>query len=423
MLTNLSALGDQPTQGSAQAYQDRSSVLVLGRGIHGPWNEGGRVITRNLIQVIGQMRPVHALSLSQDRFRERALQVPYVSHLFNHLDYGAKSDYLAIPHVADYVKKLVQQHQVEVAHLVNVPLALAPILQSQGVKVVSHVVLTRQMYQGKVERARAILGWRLFDQWVTAYACNCEQIRKSLTAQGYPQEKLHLVPPPTDTTLFKPMDRAAARRQLGLPEDAFIVAYIGTISPLRFPAGEIVQALQKAAPQIPNLRLEIFAPVATHGYNIEWAKEHTRHAEESSLPLTTHLRDLSEPEKVVVYNAADVVLLPFTAPVAVEPPLTMLEAMACQAIVAAAPFANRSAIAKNHVNGMTYETADQLAERLVSVAQLGRIERARMAYQARQDMLQHYSFAAAAEATRHLWGKIGIQQAVSLASPLKQQNG
>lgn len=420
MLTNLSALGDST---SAQAYSDRSSVLVLGRGIHGPWNEGGRVITRNLIQVIGQMRPVHALSLTQDRFREQALQVSYVSHLFNHLEYGAKSDYLSIPHVANYVKKLVQEYRVEVAHLLNVPLALAPILQNHGVKVVSHVVLTRQMYQGKVERARAILGWRVFDQWVTAYACNCEQIRESLAAQGYPKEKLHLVPPPTDTNLFKAMDRVAARRKLGLPEDAFIVAYIGTISPLRFPAGEIVQALQKAAPQIPNLRMEIFAPVATHAYNIEWAKEHVRHAEETSIPLTTHLHDLSETEKVVVYNAADVVLLPFSAPVAVEPPLTLLEAMACQAIVAAAPFANRSAIVKNNINGTTYETPDQLAERLVSVAQLSRQERVRMAYQARQDMLQHYSFAAAAEATSQLWKAIGVGQAVSVASSLMQQNG
>jgi glycosyltransferase involved in cell wall biosynthesis len=422
MLTTLSALG-QASQASAQTFQNRSSALVLGRGIHGPWNEGGRVITRNLIQVIGQMRPVHALSLSQERFRQQASQESYVSHLYNHLEYGAKSDYLAVPHVAKYVKQLVQEHPVDVAHLINVPLALAPILHNQGVKVVTHVLLTRQMYQGTVERARAVLGWRLFDPWISAYACNCEQIREGLLAQGYPKEKLHLVPPPTDTNLFKPMDRAAARRKLGLPEDAFIVAYIGTISPLRFPAGEIVQALQKAAPQIPNLRLEIFAPVATHGYNIEWAKEHTRHAEESAIPMTTNLRDLSEVEKVVVYNAADVVLLPFTAPVAVEPPLTMLEAMACQAIVAAAPFANRSAITNNSINGTTYETPDQLAERLVFVANMSRQERVRMAYQARQDMIQYYSFAAAAEATRHLWEAIGIQQAVSATSLLQQQNG
>lgn len=423
MLTTVSALGKQPSQAKLQNHENTASALVLGRGIHGPWNEGGRVITRNLIQVIGQMRPVHALSLTQDRFREQAAQESYVSHLYNHLEYGAKSDYLAVPHVSNYVKKLVQDHQVDVAHLINVSLALAPILHNQGVKVVTHVVLTRQMYQGAVERARAILGWRVFDPWISAYACNCEQIRDSLLAQGYPEHKLHLVPPPTDTILFKPMDRAAARRQLGLPEDAFIVVYIGTISPLRFPAGEIVQALQKAAPHIPNLRLEIFAPVATHGYNIEWAKEHTRHAEESAIPLTTNLRDLSEAEKVVVYNAADVVLLPFTAPVAVEPPLTMLEAMACQAIVAAAPFANRSEITKNYINGTTYETPDQLAERLVTVAQLSQQERTRLAYQARQDMLQFYSFAAAAEATRHLWQAIGIQQAASATSSLQQQNG
>ena len=298
--------------------------------------------------------------------------------------------------------------QSDVAHLVGLPLALAPWLRRRGIAVVSHVTLAQQSYRGPVERLRAAIGWRCFDRWVDAYACTSQAVSDALAAQGYPAAKLRVVPPPIDVGRFHRVDRAAARRALGLPEDAFPVVYIGTVSPLRFPAEQVLRALTLAAEHIPNLRLAVFAPVGTHPYNLTWAAGHVRRAVAgSALPVAVEPRDLSEEQKIALYCAADVVLLPFSAPVAVEPPLTLLEAMACQATVAVAPAANRSQIVANRWNGIAYSAPEDLAQRLVQLHALGEPVQRALGAAARASIVERYSFAAVAQVLAGLWRDLG----------------
>lgn len=388
------------------------TALVLGRGVHAPWNEGRRLITRQFAQVVGHVRPVRTLSLTNETFRDAITTDDSISHIYSRMGYSALGDYAALPAIIRAVGNILEREQVEVAHLIGVPLMIAPWLRQQGVRVVSHVSLTRQVYQNTVERLRANLGWRAFDPWIDAYACNGSQVRADLLNQGHERHKLHLVPPMIDSQLFQPMSQQTAREALRLPDDAFVVSYVGTVSPLRFPASEIIRALQLAAPAIPNLRLEVMVPVATHAYNLAWANNNVDQAARgSAVPISIHLRDLTEAEKVLVYNAADVVLLPFGAPVAVEPPLTLLEAMSCARPVAAAPYANRSGIVANRSNGLSYESAEQLAAQLVWLAQQSPAQRAELAARARADVISQHSFAAVAAATQQMWDAIGLRRA------------
>jgi D-inositol-3-phosphate glycosyltransferase len=299
------------------------------------------------------------------------------------------------------------------------PLALAPWLWQRGIPVVSHVTLAQQSYRGPVERLRAALGWRCFDRWVGAYACTSEVLRAARAAQGYPAAKLRVVVPPIDVGRFHRVDRAAARRALGLPEDDFQVIYIGTVSPLRFPADDVLRALTLAAEHIPNLRLAVFAPVGTHPYNLTWAAGHVRRAIAGcALPVSVEPRDLSEEQKIALYCAADVVLLPFSAPVAVEPPLTLLEAMACQATVAVAPAANRSQIVANRWNGIAYSAPEELARRLVQLHALGAPVQRALGVAARASVVERYSFAAVAQALAGLWRELGAAQLPRVAAAL-----
>ena len=222
--------------------------------------------------------------------------------------------------------------------------------------------------------------------------------------RGYPAAKLHVVPPPIDVACFQPADRVAARHALDLPVDGFVVAYLGTLSPLRFPIEMIVRALALAAPGIRDLRLAVFAPVSTHPYNVVWAEQHVARASAgSAVPVTVQLRDLREDEKHLLYSAADVVLLPFAAPVAVEPPLTLLEAMACGATVAAAPAANRSAVVEDGANGTTFDTPELLGARLGELFDRGPVYRAALGAAARATIEARFGFARVARALEAVW--------------------
>jgi glycosyltransferase involved in cell wall biosynthesis len=351
---------------------------------------------------------MRALSLTHEQYVGRREQSLVVEHIVTQRPYGARGDYAALRPITRALEAILGGEPVDVAHLVGLPLALAPWLRRRGIAVVAHVTLAQQSYRGPIERLRAAVGWRCFDRWVDTYACTSPAVSDALAAQGYPAAKLKIVPPPIDVGRFHRVDRAIARRALGLPKDAFLVAYIGSVSPLRFPADQVLRALTLAAERIPNLSLAVFAPVGTHPYNLGWAAGHVRRAVAgSTLPVAVEPRDLSEDQKIALYCAADVVLLPFSAPVAVEPPLTLLEAMACQSTVAVAPAANHSQIVANRWNGIAYRAPEDLAQRLVQLHALGAPAQRALGAAARASIVERYSFAAVAQVLAGLWREMG----------------
>ncbi|MFW5811882.1 MAG: glycosyltransferase [Alkalispirochaetaceae bacterium] len=54
-----------------------------------------------------------------------------------------------------------------------------------------------------------------------------ERLRDEVLRLGAAPEKVEVIPNDVDTERFRPMDRTEARRRLGLPEEAFIVAFTG----------------------------------------------------------------------------------------------------------------------------------------------------------------------------------------------------
>jgi glycosyltransferase involved in cell wall biosynthesis len=103
-------------------------------------------------------------------------------------------------------------------------------------------------------------------------------------------------------------------------------------------------------------------------------------------------------------QAADLIILPFAAPEAVEPPLTLLEAMACEAAVLVSPAANLSGLVRNWETGFTFESADQFADYLVAVT--GSPERAAtLRTRARQCVEAEHSLEALGGAINQVWAR------------------
>lgn len=132
-----------------------------------------------------------------------------------------------------------------------------------------------------------------------------------------PESKVHAVHLGVDTGVFRPMEKEHAKRTLGLPEDSRIMLHVGSEEPRKnIPA--LINAfhgLQKGIPEALLLRA---------GERRKATREHIK-----KLGLEKKVRycqGLSKEELALLYNAADVFVLPsfnegFGLPV--------LEAMAC----------------------------------------------------------------------------------------------
>ena len=377
-------------------------VLVIGRALHAPWNEGTRVIGRGVVELARAAgRETLLISLTQPAF---ALREPGVRHVGSTHAYGARGDYAGLPGLARAVRAEARSGRFSVAHVVGLPLALAPVLRLSGLRVVAHVALTHHVEHGRLETARSLAAGRVYAPLIDAYACASTPVHDELRERGYPERKLFTCVPPVDTQTYASRGRASSRSTLGWDADAFTVAYVGQVAEQRFPADQI--ARQLASLPFPA-RLELYAPATTHERNPARVARIRASFADAGVPATVRTEDLADDAKAMISSAADVQLFPFTAPAAIEPPLTLVEAMACAATVLVLPHANASRLVVDGRSGAFPRSLAELGTALCRLAELGADGRAQLGIAARATVVDRFSRAAAARELETLWRAIG----------------
>jgi D-inositol-3-phosphate glycosyltransferase len=73
-------------------------------------------------------------------------------------------------------------------------------------------------------------------------------------------DAVEVIHPGVDLSVFRPRDRAAARRELDLPEDAVVLMFAGRIQPLKAP-DVLLRAVDVLLEQDPSLRGRLVVPV------------------------------------------------------------------------------------------------------------------------------------------------------------------
>ncbi len=148
-------------------------------------------------------------------------------------------------------------------------------------------------------------------------------------------EKVVVVPPGVDLSVFSPGDQGAARASLGLSADAKVLLFVGRIQPLKAP-----EVLVKAAAELlgrhPDWRGQLV--VAVLGGPSGSGLEHPQSLQEltAELGLTAQVRfvpPVSRPELARWYRAADLVAVPSHSE---SFGLVAVEAQACGTPVVAA---------------------------------------------------------------------------------------
>ncbi|WP_324339989.1 glycosyltransferase family 4 protein [Baekduia sp.] len=377
------------------------SVLVVGRTLHEPFNEGTRVIGRNL--ALSAARSGHhaqIISLSEPGYADAAEVggVP-LHHVVRRPTRSPLGDYRAVPALAAAVRSAAAAGPVNRIHLIGVPLMLAAGVRRQGRTIVNHVVLhAAETGLPATDRLREMLGWRVADRWIDGHAATSETVRAALENDGWNRAKLSVLEPAIDTDRF--LRRTAEAHAPG----TLRILYVGNIAPERFPAADVVLMLEGVAARSSlRLQLDVFAPITFRRDNAQWAARFPRSA---TVEVSVHLEDLTEQRKVEVYSGADVALYPFTRPVAVEPPLTILETMACETVPVVTAPANRSAIVEDGRTGLTCRDRAALGTALERFAGLSPAERAAMGHAAREAVVRRFGFGSIASDTELLWRRL-----------------
>ena len=125
-------------------------------------------------------------------------------------------------------------------------------------------------------------------------------------------EQVAIVPPGVDLDLFSPGSRSAARRALGVPEDAYLLLFVGRIQPLKAP-DVLLRAAARLVELDPSLRDRLVVAVVGGPSGSGLARPESLQSLAAELGLTDVVRFVPPvPQDLLPqwYRAADVTVVP-----------------------------------------------------------------------------------------------------------------
>lgn len=164
--------------------------------------------------------------------------------------------------------------------------------------------------------------------------------------------RIGVIPCGVNLDLFRPADRTASRRLLGLSPDADIVLYVGRFAPLKG-LDRLLSAFKLLRFRFPRLQLMIVG-----GDGPQAASSRSLTALTRRLAISDAVRfagRVEQPELPPYYNAADLLVLPSHYE---SFGLVVLEALACGTPVVAAPVGAVESIIREGLNGIVLGSND-----------------------------------------------------------------
>lgn len=312
-------------------------VCFVGYGISSPWNEGKRVVSRNIIDALKKYTDLDVSVVSSIGKKEEKMSgVEYVNSTWL-TRYTRYYDILRDAAMIRIINSINKRKNIDIIHLLN---AHFPVFSFYA-KRMRKPVVAQFFGNPHFNILKQVRVPRAIDTYITTSI-------ETRWLDDFGVKNFQSVNPPINTDLFKPMDKLKARRLLNLPENRFIVLYMGNLEEVRFSLNfiEAVKFLKERN----NLLLILANLVDT-----DWLKK-SNILHRKNVILRKEI--LSEEQKALVYNAADVFILPFSKKMnsykhvfVIDPPITILEAMSCGVPVIAPDVFSVPKIIKDEYNG------------------------------------------------------------------------
>src|SRR5215213_6774445 len=184
-----------------------------------------------------------------------------------------------------------------------------------------------------------------------------EEARQLVRLYGADPERTLVVPPGVDLDRFAPGDRAAARRAVGMPEDAIVLLFVGRIQPLKAP-DVLLHAAAHLLADDPELRrrLRVHVVGAPSGSGLDAPEQLQKLAGDLGIADVVTFFPPQPPERLAEhYRAADVTVVPSHNE---SFGLVALEAQACGTPVVAAAVGGLRTAVRDGVSGVLVDGHD-----------------------------------------------------------------
>lgn len=304
---------------TATSGRDRN-VCVLGYGLHPPWSEGTRVLTRDIVRSLIGARGIDVSCLSTIGAGETPAEELPITYVHESIvgDFvervGGYRYNLDAVMIARLFRRFIERaRNAEVVHAGFASHTMFSALADA----VSDAAFVAQTFGG-IEHVELAQRLGTFDR-IDAYVSCSRGDLETLHELGVPERKLHAVDAPVFTTDFDTPGSENARAEFSVDDDDFVVGYLGNVNEHRFPRA-VAARIEEFAD-----RSNVTVLVAT--------KLIEDHPFSNASGVTVVNRYLDPREKRLFFRACDVLLFPFdfddqtSAPV-IDPPLSVLEAMA-----------------------------------------------------------------------------------------------
>ncbi|GAA1705669.1 D-inositol-3-phosphate glycosyltransferase [Kribbella yunnanensis] len=196
-----------------------------------------------------------------------------------------------------------------------------------------------------------------------------DEAQELISLYGAQPAKVGVVNPGVDLEVFGPGDQAAARRAVGVPEDAVVLAFVGRIQPLKAP-DLLIRAAARILERDPSLRNRLVVAIigGPSGNGMEHPEAHAELARELGVDdVTRFVKPMERSGLADWYRAASVVCVPSYSE---SFGLVALEAQACGTPVVAAAVGGLTTAVANGQTGLLVDghRVDDFADALARIA-------------------------------------------------------
>lgn len=324
-------------------------VCFVAHEFHPPFNEGTRTLLRNLIYALkSEGVEVSVVSSIMDGFQKESgcmyAEYSWVKDLSERLKklipIEYECDFILNYRMCSLIKSIEEKKEIDLIYACSGSNSLFLFFS----KVFLRKPFVAQMLKGaKYEKLiNALSIHKKVDAYITTSHEDWMHWKDRVT--------IYKINPPIPSDIYKPLDKGEVREVLGIPHDDFVITYVGHLHDhhsIRFPIG-LIKELKDL-----NVKIYLYPPRENKAYS-------KMIMDSGAKNVTIRVKSLREYEKVMVYNASDVLMFPFGGEVSrhrivIDPPLTVLEAMSCGKPVIASKILSIPFIIRDEKNGFLVE--------------------------------------------------------------------
>jgi len=327
-------------------------VLILAKGLHFPRTniEGFMVYIKNLIKATYDkinftiLSPIMEYASNDIRISSDTELKKYVTRYFL-LEDDLKRIIVSMLH-------LINEHSFN-AVISNIPpipffVSYTKILR-QNIKTL--VIFNRPPNQRAIKIFQLLNKLRIVNTYIATGLYTYLTLKRTINSNS-----LQFLPPAIDTDIYTPIREMQEQELIKNSYKGFKILYIGAIHRDRLPP-EVIKIFLELRKKYPLIRFIVCTP------DTELNKRYgllLRDFFKNNKIGDVIIKNLTEKEKVLLYNIADVVIFPFYREfTAIDFPITILEAMSCAKPIIASSNNITGTLIVHGKNGFLYSTNDR----------------------------------------------------------------